>query len=79
MVCLGLPNFFYRTLFHRRNKEFRHPVVAQECRSLSLRQGVEMMAVYSGLLVSLVSCTIPSLTEDESTISLKATARLETA
>ena len=38
-----------------------------------------MTAVYNGLLVSLVSCTIPNLTEDESTISLKATARLETA
>ena len=49
------------------------------CRSLGLRQGVEMTAVYNGLLVSLVSCTIPSLTDDESTISLKATARLETA
>ena len=40
-----------------------------------------MTAVYNGLLVSLVLCTIPSLTEDEleSTISLKATVRLETA
>ena len=33
-----------------------------------------MTAVYNCLLVSLASCTIPSLTEDESTISLKATA-----
>ena len=38
-----------------------------------------MTAVYRGLLVSLVLRTLPSLTEDESTISLKATARLETA
>ena len=28
-----------------------------------------MTAVYNDLLVSLVSCAIPSLTEDESTIS----------
>ena len=79
MVRLGLvsPIFFnYLTLFHRRNK-FRRPVVARECPSLGLRQGVE--AIYNGLPVSLVSCAIPSLTEDESTISLKATARLETA
>ena len=34
-----------------------------------------MTAVHNGLLVSLVSCTIHSLTEDESTISLKATAK----
>ena len=75
MVRLG--PFFYRTLLLK--KQFRRPVVARECRSLGLRQGVDMTAVYNGLLVSLVSCIIPSLTEDESTISLKATARLETA
>ena len=72
MVRLGLVSL-YRTL------TVSASCCRSRCCSLGLRQGVEMVAIYNGLLVSVASCTIPSLTEDESTISLKAIARLETA
>ena len=80
MVRLGLvsPVFIGHSFIEETNS-FGILLSPEIAAALALGKGLEMTAVYNGLLVSWVSCTIPSLTENEYTISLKATARLETA